>query len=236
MNLLNQSIVSTRQIKFFLPFVLAILGLIIIYFVVDAIIFGKLFFLMIIYFIPPLGKESLIPIGISGGEITVPFTNNVVFIPPIDPFIMAVCIAFVDIMVALFLVWNLDFVKKIPIVGDVVVKIERAGKSSSSKYQWIKPLEFIGIVLFVIIPFQGSGGFFGSVVGRVIGMKPWSVFLAIFIGSFMSTFLVAYFASALFSLLSTNLLQGVLLIIIVIIIVLIIMFYRKNNKKRRNKS
>ena len=202
--------------------------------VVDPTIFGKLFLLMTIYFIPPLGKESLIPIGITGGNLTVPFTNNVVFIPPIDPFIMAVCIAFVDIMVALFLVWNLDVVKKIPIIGDVIAKIERAGKSSSSKYQWIKPLEFIGIVLFVIIPFQGSGGFFGSVVGRVIGMKPWSVFTAVFIGSFMSTFLVAYFASALFTLLATNLLQGFFVIIIVIIIIVMVVFYGRNSKRKKN--
>jgi len=103
---------SLKLIKFFLPFLLSCLGLFILYLIVDKSLIGKLFFLMFIYFVPPLGKESLIPIGISGGNVTVPITSRIVFIPPIDPFVMAISIAFVDIMVALFLVWNYDLAKR----------------------------------------------------------------------------------------------------------------------------
>jgi uncharacterized membrane protein len=146
-------------------------------------------------------------------------------IPAIDPFVMAVSIAFVDIMVALFLVWNYDLVKKIPVVGNIMERIENTGKDSSSKYAWIKPLEFIGIVLFVIIPFQGSGGFFASVVGRLFGMRPWNVFVAIVIGSFLSTFLVAYFTDVIFSLFIGNVLLGFLIVILIFLIIYMVIYW-----------
>jgi len=63
-----QSDLSIRIIKFFLPFVIAGLGILILYLIVDSSCSGKLFLLMFAYFIPPLGKESVIPIGVSGGS------------------------------------------------------------------------------------------------------------------------------------------------------------------------
>ena len=134
---------------------------------------------MMIYFIPPLGKETIIPIGVLGESLHIPFTDEVASIPPIDPMVMAISIAFVDIVVALFLVWNYDLAKKIPLIGDFMEKVEKIGRSSSEKYAWVKPLRFFGIILFVMVPFQGSGGLVGSILGRLIGMKPRNTFLAI---------------------------------------------------------
>ena len=225
-----------RLFYFFFPFLIAGAGLTVLYFIVDSQFIGKLYLLMTIYFFPPFGKETVIPIGISGGWVTVPFSTTEVYVPPIDPWVMALSIAFVDIMVALFLVWNYDLVKKIPLLGTLVVKIEKAGKGTASKYQWIKKLEFVGIVLFVIIPFQGSGGFIASIVGRLLGMKRWNVFIAIAIGSLISTILVAYFANIIFSVLVKNFLLGILLIIILFLILFIIYIYRKGLNKTRIKK
>ena len=99
--------------KFFLPFVIGGLGILSLYLLVDEESVGKLFFLMFAYFFPPLGKESIIPIGVTGGEITIPFINQHIVVPEINPLIMALTIAFVDIVVALFLLWNYDLAKKI---------------------------------------------------------------------------------------------------------------------------
>ena len=141
------------------------------------------------YFFPPLGKETIIPGGILAG---------------INPLLMALSIAFVDIIVALFLVWNYDLAKKIPLVGKFIIKVENIGETSSNKYGWIKPLRFIGIVLFVMIPFQGSGGLMGFIVGRLIGMKPWHTFFAISIGAIIGCTLIAFFADAILSVFIQN--------------------------------
>jgi uncharacterized membrane protein len=215
--------------KFFLPFIIGILGILSLYLIVERESAGKLFFLMFAYFFPPLGKETIIPIGVGGGEITIPFINELVIVPSINPLIMALTIAFVDIVVALFLLWNYDLAKKIPIIGNFIIKVEKIGRSSSEKYAWIRPLRFIGIILFVMVPFQGSGGMVGSILGRLFGMKPLNTFFAISIGAVIGCLLIAYFADAILSVFVKNFLFGLLIIIIILVIGIMIWMYKKNN-------
>lgn len=220
-------------IKIFLPFIIAFFGFLILYIFVDSESLGKLYLLMFAYFIPPLGKESIIPIGVKGGKLPVPFSDNLAVIPSIDPFVMAFSIAFVDIVVALFLVWNYDLAKKIPLIGKFIEKVEIIGKTSSDKYSWVIPLRFLGIILFVMVPFQGSGGVVGSILGRLIGMKPWNTFIAISIGSIIGCSLIAYFADRILSLFETNFLQFLLVFIIILIIGVMIFIYRKTLRNKR---
>lgn len=201
--------------KFFIPI---ILGLSIYGFI--GVIFEenmrlKYWSLISAYFFPPLGKESIIPAGIAFG---------------FNPLTMALTIAFVDIIVALFLLWNYDLAKKIPLVGKFIEKIENIGRNSSNKYTWVKPLRFIGIILFVIIPFQGSGGLVGSIVGRLIGMKPFNTFLAISIGAILGCVLIAYFTELILKIFKMNLMQGLLILVLILISAIMIYIYRKNNK------
>lgn len=228
-----KSNLSVRLIKFFLPFVIAGLVIFILYLIVDKEAAGKLFFLMFAYFFPPLGKETLIPIGVTGGELTIPIINKYVVVPAINPFLMAMTIAFVDIIVALFLLWNYDLAKKIPLIGKFIIKIENVGLSSSDKYNWIKPLRFIGIILFVMVPFQGSGGVVASILGRLFGMRPWNTFFAISIGAITGCLLIAYSAETIKNVFITNFLTGLLIVIILIIVVIMFLIYRRN--KNNNK-
>jgi len=130
-----------RLAKFFIPIILgsAVFG--IIGLLLEEAMRVKYWPLITGYFFPPLGKESIIPLGVGFG---------------IHPLVMALSIAFVDIVVALFLVWNYDLAKKVPFVGKFMIKVEEKGKNVEQKYGWIKPLRFIGVVLFVMVPFQGN--------------------------------------------------------------------------------
>ncbi|OYT29204.1 hypothetical protein B6U98_02910 [Thermoplasmatales archaeon ex4572_165] len=179
---------------------------------------GKYWSFVSAYFFPPLGKETIIPAGILVG---------------IHPLVMALSIAFVDFIVALFLIWNYDLAKNIPLIGTFMKKVESIGKTSSNKYSWIKPLRFIGIMLFVMIPFQGSGGMVGSIVGRLIGMKPWTTLISITLGAVIGCTLVAYFAESLKTILLQNLNAGLIIIASIFIIGIIIYLYRRNNKKKK---
>jgi len=204
--------------KFFFPLILGLSVIFIAGFLLGEHLRIKYFPLITGYFFPPFGKETIIPGGIVAG---------------INPLIMALSIAFVDIVVALFLVWNYDLAKKIPFVGKFIIKVEKVGQKSSNKYSWIRPLRFIGVVLFVMVPFQGSGGLVGSIVGRLIGMKPWNTFLAISVGSVTGCLLIAYFADAILSVFVQNFLIG-LLIIIILLVIIIMTFIYKNSKKNDN--
>ena len=194
---------------------------------------GKIWPLLVAYFFPPLGKETVIPLGIGilDNGLTVPLINIRVDPVSINPLSMALAVAFIDIIVALFLIWNYDLAKKIPIIGNFIEKIENVGKSSSDKYGWVKPLRFIGIVLFVMVPFQGSGGLVGSILGRMIGMKPWTTFYAISVGAVVGCLLIAFFTEAILSVFVKNFLLGILIIIILLVIGIMILIYRRSRKK-----
>jgi uncharacterized membrane protein YdjX (TVP38/TMEM64 family) len=131
------------------------------------------------------------------------------------------------------LVWNYDYAKGIPLIGRFMSKVERIGKTSSNKYAWVEPLRFIGIVLFVMIPFQGSGGLVGSIVGRLIGMNPWHTVLAITAGAVIGTTIIAYSADSILNIFTYNLLAGVFSLIILIISGILIYIYLKTNKKKK---
>jgi len=206
--------------KFFFPIIIGFTVIILISFLIEASLRIKLYPLITAYFFPPLGKETVIPTGVGIG---------------INPLIMAFSIAFVDIIIALFLVWNYDLAKKIPFVGKFMEKVEDLGKSSSDKYRWIKPLRFFGIILFVMVPFQGSGGLVGSIVGRLIGMKPYSTFFAISIGAITGCLLIAFFADAILTVFVTNFLYGALIVIIIFVIAIMFIIYRRNQGQNNKK-
>lgn len=207
--------------KFFMPIILGlgvfgILGLTLVK-MGEGDTWMKLWPLITGYFFPPLGKESIIPTG--------------VLVFGLNPLLIAFSIAFVDIVVAFFLLWNYDLAKKIPFVGKFMIKVEEKGKNFEQKYRWVKPLRFIGIVLFVMIPFQGSGGLVGSIVGRLIGMKPRNTFLAITIGAIIGCLLVATFAEAFRVFAEINTILTIILV--AIIVVVIVLYFVVKNKKRK---
>jgi uncharacterized membrane protein len=206
-------------LKFFLPFIIGLSILLSVGVFIIENLQLRYWSLISAYFFPPLGKETIIPSGILLG---------------IDPLVMALSIAFVDIIVALFLVWNYDLAKKIPIIGKFITKVESIGRKSSNKYSWIKPLKFIGIILFVMVPFQGSGGLVGSIVGRLVGIKPWNIFIAISLGATIGCILIAYFTDIILTVFVSNILIGLLIVIIILIIFFMIFAYKKSNKKKNN--
>jgi uncharacterized membrane protein len=229
---MKQEAIELGFLKFSLPI---IIGLIVIYLV--GIMLPnhstyKYWLLVAAYFFPPLGKESIIPAGIFGREITIPFSGETAIITPINPLVMALSIAFVDIIVALFLLWNYDLAKNIPFVGSFMQKIEAIGQKSSSKYAWIRPLRFIGIVLFVMVPFQGSGGLVGTIVGRFIGMKPITTFFAISVGAVIGCSLIAFFSDIILSVFIQDFLVGLMIVIILLVIAIMVIMYKKNKIKK----
>ena len=193
---------------------------------------SKIWPLLLAYFFPPFGKETIIPLGVGILEkgLTVPLLNLYVVPVKINPVSMALAVAYIDIIVALFLVWNYDIAKKIPIVGQFISKVEEKGKNVEQKYGWIKPLRFIGIVLFVMVPFQGSGGLVASIVGRLIGMKSWNTFLAITIGAIVGCLLIALFAQAFLIFIEINTMLTLIFVVIIVIAVLLYFIIKKRKK------
>lgn len=156
---------------------------------------------MAAYFFPPLGKESVIPMAISTG---------------INPLMIASVVAFLDLIAALFLLWNYDFVKLAPFLGSWMERFEQKGRKVSKEKTWMKSIEILGVMFFVMFPLQGSGGVGGTILGRLLGLNRYTVFSAICIGSFSGCLIIAYTADTIKKILFDNFLLGLFLIGIIL--------------------
>ncbi len=178
-----------RFLKFILPIMLATFYGTLLYLMLDWETFRVVGGGMLVYFLPPLGKESVIPAMVALG---------------IDPMFAAMSIAIVDIFGAIWLAWNFDLFERIPGFGWVIRKIEGAALRTLESHPWMDELAFLGLVAFVIVPFQGSGAVGASIFGNIIAMKPERVLLAVEIGAIVGTLAIAYSTSFMLTLLYTN--------------------------------
>lgn len=163
----------------------------------------SLFPLMGLYFLPPLGKESIIPMGVGLG---------------IHPATIAFSVAFIDIVVGLFIALNFDLFKKTPFLGGYVDMVERKGEKVLKTKGWLRKFTFYGLILVVMFPFQGSGAITASILGRLMGLKPIKVFLSITIGALIGCSLIAYSTDFVIYLTKLNVIAGLITIIVIIFV------------------
>lgn len=170
-------------IKFFLPFAIAALTAAII-----LILKGdwyKIGGLMLTYLFTPFGKSLIlatIALGIRVWEIVL-------------------TLLFVDMLEAMFIIWNFDLAQKIPFIGRLIVKAEKKAHKSLKEKSWLERWAYVGVALFVAIPFLGTGPIIGSIVGKILGLKSLPIWIAVIIGSLIASAipLAVYFGLIQFS-------------------------------------
>jgi uncharacterized membrane protein len=124
--------------------------------------------LMLAYYVPPSGKESLIPLGIAVG---------------IPWWMMALTLAYLDVITSLFMVWNLDRVERFPYLGPWITRTLVSGREFMERHPWLARWRIPGVAVFVMLPLQGTGGVGATIVGVMAGLSPAEILLAVGIGS-----------------------------------------------------
>ncbi|MFQ5919488.1 MAG: small multi-drug export protein [Thermoplasmata archaeon] len=174
--------------------------------------------LLVAYFVPPFGKESVIPLGVSLG---------------VHPALMAFSVAMVDVLVGLFLLWNYKVLYYVPILGKWAHKMEVKAKRMIDEGRGFSKLAYLGLILFVIVPFQGSGAVSATILGKMSGMDARKVWSAIILGAFAGTFMVAYSFNLVLAAFRSNLLLGVGLVLAVVAVAV---FFYLRWKRETGKS
>jgi hypothetical protein len=174
--------------------------------------------LSIAYLVPPLGKESIIPLGISQG---------------FHPMVMALTVTFVDVVVAMILSWNYHFITRIPVAGKGLMYVEGKGSATMDKYPSIRSGAWFALLGFVSIPGIGAGGFTGSIIGRMVGMRPYSVISAVGVGAMMSGLLYAYLADTIIRIFAEDMVLGIYIIMVLVQAVLVIVLVLRLRSMRK---
>ena len=137
---------------------------------------GKVIGIFFISLLPVIELRGSIPIGYYQG---LPWYTNMITsiignILPV-PFIL------------LFVVKVFEFMKKRNIMVNVIEKIEKRAMSRSES---IANKEFIGLMLFVAIPFPGTGAWTGALIAALLQFDRKKSFVYIFIGVLIAASLV----------------------------------------------
>jgi len=174
--------------------------------------------LLLAYFIPPSGKESIIPLGIVLG---IPWQ------------IMAASVVALDVFTGLFMILNLDFAFRIPYLGPWIAMILGQGKDILARRPWLSRWGLPGLAFFVLLPFQGTGGTGAPLVGWMLGLRPWEILLAIAIGSTLEALTFALGSELIWSLATAYLTYqaAVVLALLVIAVVLVAMYLLGRRKE-----
>ena len=204
-----------RTLKLTLPFAIAATQITFLYFFLDYPSFLIVIGLMIAYILPPAGKETVIPAGIFLG---------------IPWWLMASSIMMIDVETALFMGWNFDLALKIPVLGSMMKSFIGKSDEFIKERPWVKNFYFTGIVVLVMVPFMGSGGIRGSIIGNMLGMQKIPLFLAIVTGSFIGCFGIALAALFLQELFMQSILLGIAGVAGILIVTLTVLNYWKRNR------
>jgi uncharacterized membrane protein len=158
--------------------------------------------LIVAYLVPPAGKETVIPLGIAVG---------------LPWWLVAFTMAFFDFVGALFMAWNFTLAMKIPVLGGWIERMMRGGREYFDERPWLERLYFAGLLLFVMVPFEGSGGISASVIGRLMGMRKYEVLAFVTVGALVSCFAIALGADYVLDLLERFDIAGTSAVLLVLI-------------------
>jgi len=175
--------------------------------------------LLIFYFIPPSGKESIIPVGIALG---------------IPWWLMVVALALLDVLTGLFMLLNFGIALRLPYLGPWISRFIASGDEFMQKRPWLARWRVIGVAFFVFLPFQGTGGVGATVVGMMMGLKPWEILLAIGIGGTLEALMFALGSELIYQLILSNLYLGIgAALVVVAIAVATLLLIRKRGSMQR---
>lgn len=176
-----------------------------------------LFGMMVAYIVPPLGRETIIPASILLG---------------IPWWLIAFTLAFLDFAGGLFMAWNFPLVLRIPYVGPWIRRFVAAGRTYLDRRPWLERLYFVGLIIFVSLPFDGSGSIVGSIVGRMLGMTKAEVLTCITIGGIIGSFAIALGVDYITNLIPAEAGLWVSLVVFLLIGATLLVMYRSYSRRR----
>lgn len=211
---------------FFIPIIVSTAIIVLMWLGLSPAMFAIIGLLLLSYFISPFGREVLIPMAIIS-LLGLHGTSQIV----LDMALVVGIVVFVDVMCSIFLLWNLDLLKYLPVFGKWIDGIEKFGKQKLKKSQRKRQNIFLALTGYVALPVQGSGGIMSTIIGMLTGLNKQKVWLAVWIGSFVGSFIIAIlsfsFGQIMIDVFGSTIWYIIGLFLMLGIVIYIILGYRK---------
>jgi len=109
----------------------------------------------------------------------------------------AIMVFCMDCWTAYLLAYNLHRLYKVPKAGPWLERVQHFCAWWLHKHPWMRRWAFTGVMLFVFFPLTGTGAPGGTIMGRLVGLKPSATLLAIVLGAALGCLAIASFAAPL---------------------------------------
>ena len=210
----------------FIPIIVSILFITLVWLGLEPVMFTIIGLLLLSYFISPFGREVLIPVAVIS-LLGLHGTGQMV----LDIILVVGIVMFVDVMCSIFLIWNLDLLKYLPVFGKWIDGIEKFGKAKLKKNHKRQHNTFLLLTSYVALPFQGSGGIVSTILGMLTGLNKRRVWLAVWIGSFIGSLIIAilsfYMGQVMIDIFGSTIWYFFGLFLMASILIYIVLSYRK---------
>jgi len=80
-----------------------------------------------------------------------------------------------DVMAACWFVYHLGFMLRLPVLGPRFAVLDEDGGYALATYPWVRRAAFVGLVVFVMVPFAMTGSVGGSILARLLEMTHFSM-------------------------------------------------------------
>jgi uncharacterized membrane protein len=145
----------------------------------------------IAYLFPPFGKESIIPYMLSSGEgLSLPgwlsWADGGVVGPALPGWTVWSMIVIMDVISSAILAYSWWFAEFIIVRISLLNRAYKALQRRADKYRK-KRLLTVSLLIFMMIPFQGTGGISTTIVARLLGVSAKKTIMIVFAGSLITT-------------------------------------------------
>jgi uncharacterized membrane protein len=153
----------------------------------------------------------------------------------------ALLVLYLDMLVAFFLTYNLDYAYRIPYLGRRLEGLQDHGRDVVAERPWVRKVTFFGVILFVMFPLTGTGAVGGSIFGRLLGLSRIRTLTGIFVGSVAGCLGMALLADAAARVLPDQVRKSVWFELIGLSVLLLLAFFlwlrsRKVERVRRERK
>ncbi len=143
------------------------------------------------YLFPPFGKESIIPYMLSSGEgLSLPswlsWAGGNVVGPALPAWTVWSMIVIMDVISATILAYSWWFAEFVITRVGLLRRAYRALQRRAEKYRKKRLLTF-SLLIFMMIPFQGTGGISTTIIARLLGVSAKRTISIVFAGSLITT-------------------------------------------------
>jgi uncharacterized membrane protein len=108
--------------------------------------------------------------------------------------VLAGVVVYCDLGTAIFLLAHTETMYRLPWIGPKFVSLTQAGVRILSVHPWMRRFTWLGVMVFVAAPFQGTGALLGTIIARLLGMSRTAAATAIALGAAAGASLLAAFA------------------------------------------